>query len=65
MTRTRSNFWQPWKQHWLFVLGLFVLGPTSGYLLADDHDRGLLFGLAISVFASAWLLWSRREREVS
>ena len=64
MARTRSNFWQPWKRHWMFILGLFVLGPACGYLLAEDPDRGLLFGLAISVFASAWLLWSRHEREV-
>ena len=62
MAHTRSNFWQPWKRHWLFVIGLFALGPACGYLLAED--RGLLFGLAISVFASAWLLWSRHEREV-
>lgn len=62
MSRKPSNFWRPWKKHWLFVIGLFILGPTCGYALAAD--RGLLFGLAISVFASAWLLWSRHEREV-
>lgn len=64
MARTHSNFWQPWNRHWLFILGLFTLGPVCGYFLADDHDRGLLFGLAISVFASTWLLWSQHEREV-
>ena len=62
MPRKSRNFWRPWKQHWLFVIALFVLGPACGYALAAD--RGLLFGLAISVFASAWLLWSRHEREV-
>ena len=64
MARTHSHFWQPWRRHWLFVLGLFTLGPVCGYLLADDRDRGLLFGLAISVLASGWLLWSQHEREV-
>ena len=62
MARTPSNLWQPWKRHWLFIIGLFALGPACGYVLAGD--RGLLFGLAIGVFASAWLLWSRHEREV-
>ena len=62
MSRAHSAFWQPWKRHWLFVLGLFTLGPACGYALAAD--RGLLFGLAIGVFASAWLLWSQHEREV-
>lgn len=64
MARAPSHFWRPWRRHWLFVFGLFTLGPACGYLLGDDHDRGLLFGLAISVFASAWLLWSQHEREV-
>ncbi len=62
MSRTTSNLWQPWKRHWLFIAGLFTLGPACGYALAAD--RGLLFGLAIGVFASAWLLWSQHEREV-
>lgn len=56
------NFWRPWRRHWLFVGALFVLGPACGYWLAAD--RGLLFGLGVSVFASAWLLWSQHEREV-
>lgn len=62
MARTPSNLWQPWKRHWLFIIGLFTLGPACGYVLAGD--RGLLFGLVIGVLASAWLLWSRHEREV-
>ena len=61
MPRTCSNLWQPWKRHWLFVIGLFALSPACGYALAAD--RGLLLGLAIAVFASAWLLWSQHERE--
>ena len=62
MPRTPANLWKPWKRHWRFIIGLFVLGPACGYLLASD--RGLLLGLAIAVFASAWLLWSQHEREV-
>lgn len=62
MSQKSSRFWRPWKQHWLFVPALFVLGPACGYLLSGD--RGLLFALGVSVFASGWLLWSRREREV-
>ena len=62
MLPTSASFWRPWKRHWLFVTALFVLGPSCGYVVSGD--RGLLFGLAISVFASVWLLWSRHEREV-
>jgi hypothetical protein len=62
MSAKPPSLLQPWKQHWLFVPALFVVGPALGFLLAAD--RGLLFGLAISVFASVWLLWSRRERDV-
>jgi hypothetical protein len=62
MLRAPSNFWRPWKRHWLFITTLFVLGPGCGYVLAAD--RGLLLGLAVSVLASAWLLWSRYEREI-
>ena len=54
MARTPSNLWQPWKRHRLFVVSLFTLGPACGYVFAAD--RGLLFGLAIGVFASSWLL---------
>ena len=62
MPHTSSDPWSPWKQHWLFILGLFTLGPACGYVLATD--RGLLLGLVIGVLASAWLMWSRHEREV-
>lgn len=61
MRPASSDFWRPWKRHWLFVVLLFALAPACGYAAATD--RGLLFGFAVSVFASAWLLWSRHERE--
>lgn len=62
MPHTSFNLMSPWRQHWLFIMGLFLLGPACGYVLATD--RGLLFGLVVAVFASAWLMWSRHEREV-
>gem|GEM_PF-1464916 len=63
MTHNSNTFWRPWKEHWLYVFSLFVLGPSCGYFFSANPDRGLLFGLAISVFASGWLLCSRLERK--
>lgn len=61
MPHASSRFWRPWRRHWLFVPTLFVFGPACGYALAAD--RGLLLGLAVGLFASVWLIWSRHERE--
>ena len=60
MSRTALGFWDPWKQHWLFLMWLFVLGPLTGFVVSEDH--GMLFGTAIAVLASGWLLWSAWER---
>ncbi len=60
MRRADFGFWDPWKQHWLFLMWLFVLSPLTGFVISDDHS--VLFGAAIAVLASGWLLWSAWER---
>lgn len=60
-TSSASGSWSPWRRHRLFVIALFLISPICGYALAED--RGLLLGLAVGVIGSAWLLWSRHERE--
>jgi hypothetical protein len=41
------------SRRWLMLL-LFVGGPLLGWLMLDD--RGLLFGLIVSVLAVGWFL---------
>lgn len=42
-----------------FMLTMFLGGPLVGWLLRGD--RGLMFGLAVSVLAVIWFLGEERK----
>lgn len=46
------------QRRWI-ILALFLGGPIAGWLLLAD--RGLLFGLTVSLLAVAWFLIEERK----
>ena len=42
-----------------FMLVMLIGGPTAGWVI--NSDRGLMFGLAVSVLAIVWFLLEQRK----
>lgn len=49
----------PKRQRRMIMLGLLVGGPVGGWLI--NGDRGLLFGLVLSLFAVVWFAIEERH----
>jgi hypothetical protein len=43
----------------IFIWSILVGGPIGGWLI--NGDRGILFGLAVSVLAIVWLFLEQRK----